>query len=326
MIFRLFWIIFFSCFFIHSIFAWDTFFSDEDLVFSNYPESIHSPGLVFERQFEKKRLRVFYHHKNMMDEHMNIIFLLSNFSDESVVVNIQKGLGGSSKDVVFAGHKALSDFFLDILTEGDLVTLPPKSTTPVIIHKIKSNQTSSGIVRFETFSDVDLKVKMMVVDTNYSNLSGFVDVPSLVSQFRVSYFEESMRQSEQIFDLSEQYSSFQIGGKPFLKDTESNYLLKGNYGLIYGVEILLANFEETHQSVEFFLAPTKKNAVDRAIFLIDGELVEVGILNYKKNVVMMEMFHEVLVAPNESKKIYLMTMPQAGCFYPVDIVLKAKDV
>ena len=87
-----------------------------------------------------------------------------------------------------------------------------------------------------------------------------------------------------------------------------------------------SNFEETHQNVEFFLAPTKKNAVDRAIFLIDGELVEVGILNYKKNVVMMEMFHEVLVAPNESKKIYLMTMPQAGCFYPVDIVLKAKDV
>ena len=320
--------VFFFLFFLFlsfELFAWNAFFSDEEYAFSNYPESISSPGLVFQHQFNKKRFRIFYHHKNIMDEHMNIMFSLTNPTEKTVVVNIQKGLGGSSKDVVFAGHKALVDFFQDILSEGELITLPPQSTIPVLSHKIKSNQTSSGIVRFDTFEDADLSLKMMVLDSNYSNLTGFIDVPSRVSQFRVSYFDESIREIKKVFDLSDKYTSFEIGGKPFLKDKTSNFLLKGNYGLVYGIEIFLTNFEDNYQNVEFFLAPTKKNGVDRAIFLIDGKLVEVGFLNYKENVVMMEMFHEVIVAPNESKKIFLMTMPQAGCFYPVDIVLKSRD-
>ena len=323
------YVIIFTLFLIFStqtIYALESFFSDEEYVFSNYPESVLLPGLVFEKRIEKSKLRVFYHHKNISDSHMNIMFLLSNHSEESAVVKIQKGLGGSSKDVVFAGHKALTSFFSDILSQGDLVRIPANSTIPVIIHKIKSNQISSGIVRFEPFDTDKIELKMKIVDLEYDNLSGFSDVPSLMSQFRVSYFDESYRQIKEVFDLSDHYQTFQIGGEPYLKDKVSHFELKGNYGLLYAVEVVLTNLEDEYQRVEFFLAPTKKNGVDRGTFLIDGELVEVGILGYKENIVTMEMFHEVLVAPQESKKIYLMTMPQAGCFYPVDIVMKSKEV
>lgn len=312
--------------FISSSFGWSEFFSNEDYVFSNYPESISSPGLVFDHQFDKNKFRVFYHHKNIMNEHMDIVFLLSNLSDDPAVINIQKGLGGSSEDVVFAGHKALSDFFNDILTDGDLMSIPPKSTVPVLVHKIKSQQVSSGIVRFESFSDANLRVKMMVVDDQYSNITGFSDVPTLFSQFRVSYYEESIRYINEDFNLNDPYASFQIGGKPFLKDKQSPFKLKGNYGLVYSVEVVLNNNEDRFKHVEFFLAPTKKNGVDRGVFLIDGEVVEVGILNYKEKVVMMERFHQIKVPPNQSMKVFMVTMPQAGCFYPVDIILKSKDV
>ncbi|RAP31226.1 hypothetical protein DID76_03185 [Candidatus Marinamargulisbacteria bacterium SCGC AG-414-C22] len=306
--------------------AWEAFFSDEELVFSNFPESIDRPGLVFDKTMEKKRFRVFYHHHNVGTEHMNIVMLLSNPSKDYVSVNVIKGLGGSSKDVVFAGHKAVNTFFQNILDKGDLYTLPPKSTVPIVMHKIKSNQISSGVVRIDRFSDHDVNVKMMVTDLKYDHLSGFVDVPNLVSQFRVTRYDESIRYIFEKFDVADHIKAVKIGGSPYIKDIHTSYELKGNYGLLYGVFFTLSNPTNAVNTINFFLSPVQKNSVDRASFLIDGELKEVGNLNFKNNVVVMEHFHDVELAPFETKTIYMLTMPQAGCYYPVDIILKTNEV
>lgn len=318
-------IFFFSFFSVHAT-SLDHVFVDEEFVFSNFPESISSPGLVFDKPINKTALRVLYHHKNISSELLNIVFLLSNISNESVIVNIQKGLGGSSSDVVFAGHKATREFFESVMLDSDYVTLAPGASESVIIHKIKPDQTSSGIVRFQPFLDDTIEVKMMVVDMHYSNISGFRDVPDLLAQYRVSVFDESYRKINETFNLDQQMMSFELGGAPYLKDKFSNFFLKGNYGLVYGIEVTLKNPYSDFVNVEFFLSPNKKESVDRGVFIVDGNLIEVGVLHFKDSTITMEMFHEVLMSPNETRTIFMYTLPQAGCFYPVDIVMKSRAV
>ena len=39
----------------------------------------------------------------------------------------------------------------------------------------------------------------------------------------------------------------------------------------------------------------------------------------------MERFHEVLLSPLETKEIKLVTLPQSGCYYPIDIILETAE-
>ena len=299
--------------------------SSEIFMVSNYPESISSPGLVFVESVKTDSLRVLYHHKNISDKPLMILVLLSNGSDVNSTVRVQKGEGGSSEDIVYAGHKAALEFMSQLTSSPSTVDVPSLSTVSVIQHKIKPGQTSSGVFRVSAEDDARLMVKMMVVDMEFPHLSGFSDISGVLSQFRVATFEESSRTVQVRFDAQDGIKSVEIGGKPYLKDRQLQYELKGNYGLLHTVEVTLVNSLKSRTRVHFFFSPKIRNAVDRGVILVDGELREIELLGFKDNIVSMQHFHEVFLDAFETKQLQLITMPQSGCYYPVDIVMKTGE-
>lgn len=300
-------------------------FEDETLIVSNYPESINSPGLIFEKFLDKRSLRVLYHHKNNLDTKLTFLINITNTSDKSVDFDIQYGLGGSSADVVFAGHKSARDFMSQLLVTPQSMTIPPKSTAVVIKHVIKPQEVSSGHVRISSKEKNKLKIKMGVIDESYPQLSMFEDVPQITSQFKFIVADKSMVSIEKEFDCSKKIDLLEIGGKPYIKDLVKNYELKGNYGLMYCINFTLVNSQHKPKEVKLFFSPKKDNAIDRGVFIIDDKIKEVGILTQKNEVVSMQRFYNTMLKPKESKEVSLVLFPQAGCYYPIDIIIKSDE-
>ena len=301
-------------------------FKNDVYILSNYPESIETPGLVFDHVLNHQSLRVFYHHHNVSNEHMNLVVYVHNVTSKNQHINIYKGIGGSTPDIVFAGHKAAYEFFYHLLNGSDRYTIPPFSQVPIVVNKLKSNQTSSGIIRIEKESTAKLNVKMSILDMSYPNLTGFIDVPETVNQFRPVVFYNAYNEHKFTYKLQTKIQSFQIGGVPYIKDEDYDYRLKGNYGVIYKINLFLENPFSEPKFVDFFLSPVQQNSVNRGVFIIEDEIFEVGVLSYSDSKKISEKFFQIKLNSYEKKSIELLTMPQAGCFYPVDIMLMMRGV
>ena len=212
----LFFLISFFCF-LNPLFSLDLI-QDEELIVSNYPESIYAPGLIFDKAMKKNSVRVLYHHKNVSDLSLHVVVMVKNLSDSEQTISVFQGLGGSSKDVVYAGHTAAREFLQHLTEEPETVTLKPKSSSQIILHQIKPGQTSSGLFRIVKDAGATMSVKMLMVDLDYPQLSGFWDVSDILSQYRVAQFSQSYIKKDIIYNCKHNISSIEIGGKPFLKD------------------------------------------------------------------------------------------------------------
>ena len=300
-------------------------FEHETLIVSNYPESIEGPGLIFDTVLKKKSLRVLYHHKNNAEKPLFVLAQIQNFSGLPTKVFLQKGSGGPSEDVVFAGHTAAKQFLEQLNSIADVVNIAPFSSKQLLLHKIKPSQVSSGLFRIEKTDYKPLSVKLSIIEAQYPHLSAFYDVPNPLSQFRPTVLKNAYRKLNISFDAKQDIMAFEIGGKPYLRAHESPYALKGNYGVIHDARITLRNSTAHKKKIQFFFSPKKYESVDRAVLLLNGELIEIGLLSFVGEKVSIQHFYSVELAAGEQKDVTLVTFPQSGCFYPIDIILKARD-
>jgi hypothetical protein len=297
----------------------------EPLIVSNYPETIRNPGLIYSDKISEASVRVLYHHKNGSQEPFYIVASLQNHSDKQATVIVHQGQGGSSEDVVFAGHIAAKYFLAQLNSTGQIYTIPAHASIQIMQHLIKPNQTSSGLFRIQKYKEANLTLKLAVVEGRYPQLSSFFDVPNALMQFRPAYLDNAYRKQVLHFDTADKISSIEIGGKPYLQSKQSAYSLKGNYGVLHDVQITLKSSLASKQRVQFFVMPKKYHSVDRAVFIINGELHEIGLLSFKGKDLSLQEFYSVTLVKGEEKTINLLTLPQSGCYYPIDIVVKARD-
>jgi len=318
--FLIFSFLFFGVGFVFPVFSFES-----DYIVSNYPEGISVPGLMFDKPFDKQGFRILYHHRNISAFPLSIVVSLQNLSLREETISIRAGIGGSTDDIVFAGHKAAQTFLSQYLRDAKVIKLPPLSSTYVLSHLVKPSQTSSGIIQLFRDSVSSLRVKMGVVDNQYPQLSFFSDIASGVHQYRVAHFEDRVFKKSVKFDAADTIMAIEVGGKPYLVDSYLNYELTGNYGVIYKFDITLFNSLQDTVKFNFSLAPKKDNAVDRAVFLINEELVEVGVSFQKDNMVSMQTFYSISLNAKEKKTFSLITLPQSGCYYPVDVIIRSME-
>lgn len=298
-------------------------FSDEQLIVSNFPESIEYPGFVFDESMEKKSMRLLYHHRNIARKPLFINVVLTNRGESDAEVTITKGVGGSSRDVVYAGHYAMSSFLEHYMREGEKVIVPPGSVTQVLFQEIKSLQTVSGMLKFNRVRSDKLSVAMQIVDMSYPSISSLYSLSDSKQTYSVIFSDESLRKIEHYFDVSDKQSHFYIGGKPYLQDRRTGRVLKGNYGLLYLVDVFLENSRDEEKKVSFFASPLKDGGVDRGVFVLDGGLVETGVLSFKNRLLMMEQIGSLVLNPFEKRHVRLATIPQAGSYYPIDFAIRS---
>lgn len=296
-----------------------SFFDQDQFILSNHPESFKYPGIMFWHTLDQP-VRCMFHHRNVSKEVLNIGLMLMNTKDKPAKISMILGIGGPSMDIVFAGHKAAESFFESVLKIKPIqLEVPPHTTIPLFWLPVKNQQTVSGLFRLE--SSVSIDMKLIAFDHEYPSLASLTDIAD-IKMFKPALYQESIRKMTYEFDTQNQIFGFQIGGVPFVRDLNRDIEIKGNYGMIYQVYLKLKNSEKEKKIIRLFVQPAKLNSLDRGVFLIQGKLKSIRLLKFLDGVLNAELLEEWTLEPNQTKEIELITFPQAGCFYPIDMTLR----
>ena len=298
---------------------------DTTLYVSNTPESIKFPGVVFEDTLYRSQARVLYHHKNISTYPLVISFLITNTSSDDVILGLYEGKGGPTTDIVYAGHRAAVNFMESLLALPKKIIIPAQSTIRVVEHLVKPGSTTSGIIQIEKTTKTELTIKMQIEDPAFGPLSTVSNIADIRNAYLVGKYSESIRSTNASFDALDQIQRFSIGGKPYIRDDRSNIELKGSYGMIHTAQIVVTNSDIRKRKIQLFVEPTKKNAVDRAVLYLNGKLIQTGMLTLIAGEKISKKIFEFEIDPFGSRVLEWVTLPQAGCFYPVDYIIKTVD-
>jgi hypothetical protein len=295
----------------------DNMGANEKLIISNYPERILGPGKIFEETMSEKDLRIVYYHINKLKKDMYINISIKNISDKKAKIKLFKGFGGPNVDGIFSGHKATKSFFSNLVKDNfQYITLKPGEAKQIVWHVLKPKQVSTGIVKINSINNQELKVKMQVIDPEYLSVSGF----DHDGEYSYAYLDSAVKNLSFRFDCEKPLQEIPIGDIPYIKDTIRDIEVRGNYGLTYFLDVVLVNNNPWYKKVDLYFSPY--GGVVRGLVLIENKFLETGFFRLSTNLVP-EKIYEIVLKPNEEKRILLATMPQPGSFYPISLVFQS---
>ncbi len=290
------------------------YFLNEELIVSNFPEKIAEPGIIFKKKLGEKPLRVVYYHQNNFDKDIYVNLLVSNKGKKTSKLKYVKSSIEASFDEVYVGYRATKDYFADLLN-GQEQTLFLKSghSESLVLSRLKPGQICGGIVRLDKEKYSELDLKMQVLDAEYPSL---MDVDK-VHNYTFAFFPTSYKTIDIQYDFKG-IKEITIGGYPFFEDTLNKIILKGNYGVLYKVGIFLNNESNEYKNLSLVFSPS--SGIIKGVMILNKGILETEFFQgqYHNN---LEEFYKEIIAPGEQKKIEFYIMPQAGSFYPINIVL-----
>lgn len=298
-------------------------YDSETIVYSNEPELITEPGMIMDQIQKSPLWRVLYYHKNGAADTLAIVLSVKNESPVTAAVRYVDGLGGPLIEGVYAGHIASRQFLEKTVNqEIKTLTIPAYATRVLVKHQVKPNAVISGIIRIEKQTTDTLRIKLNVIDPKYESCSLF-NAPVLDTPYQIGYYPESVIHQEVRFVCDKKLLEIPIGSAPYVKEKNSGQTLKGNYGVFYDITLTLTNPHARYQRVCLHISPIA--GITRTALIINDRLVETeGGKKLKK--LEPENIYEISLAPLENKQVRIVTMPQAGSFYPVNIIVNAENV
>jgi len=297
--------------------------ASQKLIVSNYPEEISEPGQIFEHHLDQHITQLIYYHKNIAKDDLYLAVILQNKSDRTITMNVNEGFGGPDLDGLFAGHIATREFFnTKIAKDTEVVTLKPREIRKIVTQKVKPRHISTGIIRFDISPQnrglVDMK--MVAVDGLYSHLSPLNE--PLKSPYKVVEYDTVDVFETIFYEYGAPIKELPIGTNPKIVDPKSNIFLKGNYGVMYNFDITIKNPLSSPKTVNIYFS--SPGGMARGNFVVDKKRTkQTGFLSRKSNYKPERLFKFPL-KPFETKTINIITMPQAGSYYPVQLVLQSE--
>ncbi|HAR62228.1 MAG: hypothetical protein DKM50_03100 [Candidatus Margulisiibacteriota bacterium] len=298
--------------------------SVDRLFISNNPEEVNHSGLLLKgtMQEEKTGVLLFYH-KNLSDANKDVIFSVTNHENHPVWIYVTPGMGGPSEDGVFVGHLATKRYFQNFMGKtGAFLYIPALSTRVVYKNAAKIKQIVAGVFRIEKLSPGRISLYTMMVDKQTESVAQYVCFEKEEKGHVGGIFTGGYKLIDKKYVIGNDILNIRVGDSPFLCDELTNSYLLGNYGLTYKLNIELINNYKELKKISLFFVPS--GGIARGVFLYEKNIIETGVVN--------PMFSNdnakiisVEVEPFQRKNISLITMPQPGSFYPVNLVLKTEE-
>ncbi len=126
-------------------------------------------------------------------------------------------------------------------------------------------------------------------------------------------FPSPVVEIEKSFSLSEKDLSVEVGKWPWLIDGSTGEPNTGNYVVLYRIRVRLLNDMKERNHIQIVFAP--QNGISMGSVLVDGALMETGIVRQDERARLTTME----LAPGESRQVEIITFPEAGSCYPVNI-------
>ena len=296
----------------------------EILAFSDHPERVRSRGLLFQGgllAFKPVRFQ-YYHEGGRVEGPLYLSVRLFNPGRSPARVHLVQGAGGPDADYFGAGHANNLEFLRRLAAfEGVVVHLAPGEVRQVALHRLPFEQVVSGTAQMTLLEGSDVGYALFAVHdpdepVGYDLLSSPVDVhargfypaadQALVRGWRVG--------------PEPGYVAFGAVRQP---DLMRGPELKGDYGVLYRLDLRLENPADQACRVEFLFNPRGGQATGTFLARLEGEEAWREWAPSQPVPAMATLPLAVLDLPARgTRTLTVWTMPEGASNYPVRLVFR----
>jgi len=291
------------------------------LLISNRPEVVDADGILFSEVVDARHpIRLLYHHMNGTPARPRILsVLLRNRSSHPAEMLLISGLAGPSSDPLFVGHAATSRFLQNLAAgRGYVMEVPPNSDYSFAAQTMAPRQMVSGILQLQLLRGEELEVRVQIRLPWL--LEGTVPLPV----YQVAYphprgvFPYPTVTIHRQVELRGAVPLVELGAAAGLRDVRTGEALVGDYGVVYRLLLTVAGGPTDAQAD---LVAVAAGGVARGVFLVDGRPVEIAIYRPGEERVL----GTLSVPAGQSVQVQVVTMPAAGSYYPVRLLLRPRE-
>lgn len=285
---------------------------------SDHPEKVDRRGLLFSGGLTPLRtIRFQYYHLGALHgEAPGLELFMTNPGSQDAKLFLQKGVGRPSKDYFSTGHgNNVAWLQTEASGEGEFLHIPAGKTVIIFRQEMPAEYVVSGTLGLTQTEGPPLQFGLLAAP----NPS---DAPSLNNLLK-----ESDVHSRGFYPVATQklIRAFQAGTGSETKiavgalrqETFSGVReLRGDYGVVYDLEVDLHNPLERPATIELIFNP--RGGAATGTFMLDEKLVEVALTN-----AMTERLITSWQLPALShRRIRLQTIPEGASSYPVRLILR----
>ncbi|MBI2266017.1 MAG: hypothetical protein HYU64_12715 [Armatimonadetes bacterium] len=290
-------------------------------LFSDHPEMLSgdgrllSAGLIFGRPVTLQ-----YYHGNRKDSSASrtIYLQVHNPGPKPAALQIIKARAGPSPYEMKVGHQLNVSFlrrFAD--NQGVIIEIPAGSDRIVATHEIPPGQVASGLILMHLIrgspQDLTLFVRSdgettppasVLSDEKDMHARGIYDIPTIRRTIPFRGIQEL---------------TIPIGDRP-LRNLFPGQPLKGDYGVLYDLVLLLHNPRPRPLRLDFLFCP--RGGAATGTFLFGDELVELGVVKAYQ----VARIGHMELPPGGKTQLRIRTIPEGGSSYPVWLIVRGEIV
>lgn len=298
--------------------------SPSQLLVSDYPETLSENGLLFAADLTRDTAQRFlYYHFNPRNQpNRRILLKVENPSPQVAVLQFISGSAGPEENEMEVGHLSTRRFLVrELQNEGTVVTIPPNSTINLVNHYLPAGSISSAILQLREMTGNTLHLSLLAQDANDA-----IDTP--VSQ-SAALLRSDVKHARGIYPVPEFFFDYtydtsqdplevQIGALKLPNIVEGE-ALAGDYGVMQSINITIVNRFGHPVPVAIYENPRGGRAT--GTYLIDRVLVQSHAVNPYGHY----MLRQYTVPANGFVRVQIITMPEGGSSYPLNLVVGPDD-
>ena len=288
------------------------------VLFSNEPEMVHGPGMLYQSNLlGGERARLVYHHQNRSGRTLNFRVLLVNLSTLPQRVMWRSGCAGPDISTYQVGSVA-AERYLRKLAGGQAtyLTLSRHAVACVYESKLPANQSVSGLMDLHLLSGSEVGVMVLAEEAGAGGYALSSQNPLLYGGTPPRYEPAELAQHH-IYDLDGNWLFLRVG-KGEMRDRSGKALI-GDYGMLVEHVVTLMNSEARSRRVTLTFDATAGDA--QGAFLINGQMVKTPVVRPRNPYTL----HVFRLGPYEKREVNVMTIPAGGSHFPASLVFATED-
>jgi hypothetical protein len=291
-----------------------------DLMVSNSPEKIHSPGCVMREELAPDRpARLLYHHVNSTGQRVLFTVKIANPSPRPAAAHVIIAESGPGSDELGVGHTAAIRFWEETRSgNGYVLRIPPSSASDIVRMPAASGTIVSGLAQLTPVSPAPLYVEVSAERLHEAQTTMWVE-PLSPEAYRApkltGFVFGAFKKVELEHEIGGQWTFLNLGGDGSVNHAGTH--LAGDYGVLHEIDITVTNPTGSYGRAE--IAVRASAGVMKGTFLINGELHETDLLRGFQEDVLLK--HEV--PPGGRLRVRIETMPESASNYPVHLVVRS---
>ena len=277
---------------------------NQQLIFSNYPENIHYPQIIFDHSTNEQNTRYHFYHINKTPHTLYESISIQNTENKPITINtnfiLNKSYDGSK-----VAHKNSLEFWKNT-TQFNQIVIPNNET--IILNKksnLAPNEITHGIIQISNPNKHKIKVSLRFKDNHYKKLP--------LNHLKPIIYNNNKTLTQTIIPNNE-LTVIPIGSK----DLHVSKYNHGNYGQIHKINLNFINpFPYALESIIYY---NSISGMARNTLIINNNIfLAKDVLSINKP----EEITTITIPPNSTPSHNITLFPESGNFYPIEIIISA---